>query len=376
MKAVRLLPVLVTPLLLAACTRNGDGDDTSFVLSESEGSSESSGASNSDPTGNATTLPTTTSTVTTEPPTTDGDTSGATTDSTDSDTDASTSSSTGGGACNHDLTCNADEDADSCLHDCGTGEPDGACVADQETPYSCPQDCEATRCVVDGALDPLTEQCDDGNAVDEDACTNACTVNVCGDGVILPGDEECDDANASNGDGCSALCTREHFLVFVSSLEPKGALLPAIDGKLSLALADAHCQELATTASLPGTYRAWLSDGSEGPATRFGLGPSFAGVFERVDGMPVAHGWSDLVDGTLEAAIDRDETGAPIVASVWTNTTASGAPVGTDHCTKWSSSSSLVKGRVGTTELADARWTDLDANLCSAAARLYCFQVP
>ncbi|MCB9706329.1 MAG: DUF4215 domain-containing protein [Myxococcales bacterium] len=91
----------------------------------------------------------------------------------------------------------------------------------------------------DGAVDP-GEECDDGNDIDEDLCTNKCTIpacgdqivqgdeecddgdangvggictlmckyNVCGDGV--PGlDEECDDGNNKGGDGCSASCMQE-----------------------------------------------------------------------------------------------------------------------------------------------------------------------
>ena len=37
------------------------------------------------------------------------------------------------------------------------------------------------------------EQCDDGNTINEDACTNACRFNICGDGVRWPsGGQECD----------------------------------------------------------------------------------------------------------------------------------------------------------------------------------------
>ena len=38
------------------------------------------------------------------------------------------------------------------------------------------------------------EACDDGNEVDEDDCSNACTLPICGDGIVQPG-EECDDPN-------------------------------------------------------------------------------------------------------------------------------------------------------------------------------------
>lgn len=53
------------------------------------------------------------------------------------------------------------------------------------------------------------EQCDDGNASSDDACTNACTLNVCGDGFVRTGVEQCDDGNVTSGDGCSASCQSE-----------------------------------------------------------------------------------------------------------------------------------------------------------------------
>ncbi|HEY3497424.1 MAG TPA: DUF4215 domain-containing protein [Polyangiaceae bacterium] len=74
------------------------------------------------------------------------------------------------------------------------------------------------------------EQCDDGNAVSDDGCsecevdarytcdwTGTCVLTACGDGRIDSyGDglggwefEECDDSNATSGDGCSSTCTLE-----------------------------------------------------------------------------------------------------------------------------------------------------------------------
>ncbi|MBK8263376.1 MAG: DUF4215 domain-containing protein [Nannocystis sp.] len=62
----------------------------------------------------------------------------------------------------------------------------------------------------DGEVDAdQGEECDDGNGVDGDACTNSCQKAVCGDGIVLEGDEECDDGNIQKGDGCSAWCHKE-----------------------------------------------------------------------------------------------------------------------------------------------------------------------
>jgi cysteine-rich repeat protein len=54
------------------------------------------------------------------------------------------------------------------------------------------------------------EQCDDGNALNGDGCSANCTTEVsgfCGDGFVGPG-EQCDDGNKINNDGCSATCQR------------------------------------------------------------------------------------------------------------------------------------------------------------------------
>ncbi|HEX9297382.1 MAG TPA: DUF4215 domain-containing protein [Polyangiaceae bacterium] len=58
----------------------------------------------------------------------------------------------------------------------------------------------------DGLRNEGTEACDDGNADNEDDCTNACTAARCGDGIRWPGREACDDGNATDSDACLATC--------------------------------------------------------------------------------------------------------------------------------------------------------------------------
>jgi cysteine-rich repeat protein len=57
----------------------------------------------------------------------------------------------------------------------------------------------------DGVAAP-SEECDDGNADDADACLSSCRFARCGDGHVRTNVEECDDGNADDGDGCSARC--------------------------------------------------------------------------------------------------------------------------------------------------------------------------
>jgi cysteine-rich repeat protein len=61
------------------------------------------------------------------------------------------------------------------------------------------------------------EECDDGNMVNTDTCTNMCKTAVCGDGQVWNkggGTEQCDDMNANNNDACvmckTAICGDGH----------------------------------------------------------------------------------------------------------------------------------------------------------------------
>jgi len=69
---------------------------------------------------------------------------------------------------------------------------------------ACPGSCLFPRCG-DGAVDP-GEECDDGNDFNTDACTNTCETATCGDGFLHAGAEECDDGNAEDHDGCTSKC--------------------------------------------------------------------------------------------------------------------------------------------------------------------------
>lgn len=58
----------------------------------------------------------------------------------------------------------------------------------------------------DGTQDP-NEACDDGNAIDTDACLSNCAAASCGDGVVYAGVEVCDDGvNDGAYGGCNPGC--------------------------------------------------------------------------------------------------------------------------------------------------------------------------
>jgi cysteine-rich repeat protein len=65
-------------------------------------------------------------------------------------------------------------------------------------------------CIRDGCGDGVVEgraeeECDDGNKMSDDGCSEACHWEICGNKFADPG-EECDDGNTASGDGCSADC--------------------------------------------------------------------------------------------------------------------------------------------------------------------------
>lgn len=62
-------------------------------------------------------------------------------------------------------------------------------------------------CDLDGQVE-TGEECDDGNDVPCDGCSNTCKIVACGNGRLDTPCEECDDGNALDCDGCRGDCTR------------------------------------------------------------------------------------------------------------------------------------------------------------------------
>ncbi|MBI5754996.1 DUF4215 domain-containing protein, partial [Candidatus Peregrinibacteria bacterium] len=79
---------------------------------------------------------------------------------------------------------------------------------------NCNASSQATTSVVtpicgDGHVD-ADEECDDGNTIDTDSCSNACKIPtvtpLCGNGIVETG-EQCDDGNTVDTDNCRNNCT-------------------------------------------------------------------------------------------------------------------------------------------------------------------------
>ena len=263
---------------------------------------------------------------------------------------------------------------------CGDGVPGPAEDCDDGNSNdgdACRNSCELARCG-DGVVQD-GEQCDDANLDEDDLCTSRCGLPVCGDGIVAP-DEACDDLNVIAGDGCAPDCTRDALFVFVTSDTFQGADIGGLAG------ADELCQKYAASVGLPGSYRAWLSDGVASPATRFAKGklpyvlpPGLHGL-----GVQVAKNWVDLVDGALARPLSVTEKGEAIAAGescsepallAWTHTGATGGPQDANaSCGGWMFTTHSV-GAAGIINRADIAWTEgCEQVACDLGLHLYCVE--
>lgn len=138
-----------------------------------------------------------------------------------------------------------------------------------------------------------------------------------------------------------------------------------------LAGADAACAARATAQGLTGTYRAWLSVDGTSAASRI----TSAGPWHLVTGELVAATKAELVSGTLQHAINKDETGkvAPLAEDrTWTATNPAGAYAG-PSCAGWTSTGG--GGVVGEAEHKDGKWTALTNEACTEVNRLTCLEL-
>jgi hypothetical protein len=178
-------------------------------------------------------------------------------------------------------------------------------------------------------------------------------------------------------------------IAFVTSGMSDGALGGLTGG-------DATCQKAAQAAQLPGTYKAWLSDGTTAgsPPARFTTSDT---GYMRTDSVRIIGSFSELVYGAdLLVPLDRDEHGAQVVGvdggdagasvPVWTgvNDNANFVTTGQDLiCESWTTNQSFDEGVIG---YADApaglpdyepfQWTvsNPPGINCNSLAHLYCFQ--
>lgn len=140
---------------------------------------------------------------------------------------------------------------------------------------------------------------------------------------------------------------------------------------------DSKCQAAAADAGLDGSYRAWLSDGSENAADRMVAG----GPLRLANGVIVATTARELsVTGPL-APIVVDERGRTVDGGgcdgglpVWTATSGDGGNIKSLDCARWGSSVATSNGLAGVAGGAGALWTAACVRTCAQSAALYCIE--
>ena len=242
-----------------------------------------------------------------------------------------------------------------------------------------------STCLVPSGSVENGDDCDD-----TDADVNPIAIEIWYDGV----DQDCDNAHDDDKDGDGhasdahggddtddedAACWQNCIpvkRVFVTKASYTGNLGGLVG-------ADAKCQTSANAAGLPGTFKAWLSDNTGSPSTRF-TRPTNA-KYELVDGTVIATGWADLTDGTIASAINLTEYGVapvstgiacwPFPAIAWSNTNGNGAQASSgSSCSNWTSTSGGSYWG-STTETSGGAWSAwCNGGICSWTAFLYCFE--
>lgn len=174
-------------------------------------------------------------------------------------------------------------------------------------------------------------------------------------------------------DGSATFATISGMTVFITSTTHNGDF----DG---LGGADDFCAALATAAGLSGTFRAWLSADAVGDTPAVNARDRITDdKYVRTDGQIVAGSLTELLAGTLQNAIDKDESGNTVSAeyNVWTGSWADGTFCETDNCDGWITGVSGQDSMLGSSnQTTDSLWifTDLGAN-CDGLMHIYCFQI-
>lgn len=105
-------------------------------------------------------------------------------------------------------------DTDTCTQECRLAAcGDGFIQAGEQcddtdygAPEKCPTACAPTERCRMSDKKCVTLSSAKSEAIDTDGCTPSCQLNICGDGYLNGGVEECDDGNNSDNDGCLVAC--------------------------------------------------------------------------------------------------------------------------------------------------------------------------
>lgn len=204
------------------------------------------------------------------------------------------------------------------------------------------------------------------------------------------------------GSGATADCTRAR-IAFTTSVTGNGQILNGTggwaggSGATGLEWADSICTARATAQSIPGTYKAWLSDQTHDAYCRIagysgkksamcgqGALPTEAGPWVRMsaDRRPFAPTLDKLVAPTravyYPASFSELASQVAVATKVWTGTTDTGE-FSTVGCTNWTNGTVGVRGTTGLAHGGSSTWTKENGatldTLCTTNAALLCMEV-
>ena len=181
----------------------------------------------------------------------------------------------------------------------------------------------------------------------------------------------CSFSNECVNNCLSGVCSSSK-LVFITSASGNGKFSTWNDTDLDgRAGANEICNVIASTTGLHGTFAAWVSTDSTDAKDYI-----TSQAYYNLNGTKVVDSLADLIDGSLDAAIDRDENNVSVPTDdVWTSTLSNGTRTTGDTCSDWSSqASSPAIGKSGKPSEVDSSWTMYSNRACDTVHRLYCFE--
>lgn len=267
-------------------------------------------------------------------------------------------------ACNDNIQNGTETDVDCGGDQCAPCVDNKVCSAGPDCMNGV---CTGGKCVAPSCSDGVKN----GNELDAD-CAGDCGASSCDVG------QRCDDNTQCKSQMCAGtnVCIAPKRVFLASGLFT-GAQIGGLTG------ADTKCQAEADAAQLGGTYKAWLSDLTGSPSTRFTR--SLIAPYVRTDGLVLAQNWDDLTDGQLGGPINRNamnqtQPGAAICDAngVWavTNTTSDGRIISDQlSCNNWTVNTGGIAA--GRQDQSSSSWTfscSGGVDFCAKPMNFYCFE--
>lgn len=336
------------------------------------------------------------------PPTTGSEPGGTALD--EPETDTALADSTSGTT---EATASTSAAEDDLVPVCGDGQPDPGEECDygekaNDDNNFCTNACKVNICG-DGLLFVGTEDCDEGGA-NSDAygsiCNKACERGVwCGDNLVQPEHEQCDngpgngtEAVDEQGVSCDRMCRMKARRIFITS--------HAFSGDLGgLSGADEKCRQAAHDGKLPEPERfmALLSDAGTSMKTRYQEKLADSLPYVLLTGVKVADSYAALIEhGPGELGVYLDEKGEVALEKyVASNTAADGSiyqefdaqdMLKETDCDGWTTSAKASLGRLGYNATAPdhpghedwkqaKHWLSKATSTCNIAMHLYCIEL-